>query len=46
MVTAGEVTPLFGHLWDKMTGELIEAKGRVTLEELRTPSDSSWTTGD
>lgn len=36
VVPAGEVVPLYSDLWDETTRELIEAKGGVTREQLRT----------
>ncbi len=35
VVPAGEVVPLYSDLWDESTGELVEAKGGVTREQMR-----------
>jgi hypothetical protein len=35
VVPAGEVVPLYSDLWDETTGELVEAKGGVTREQMR-----------
>ncbi|MDG4832978.1 hypothetical protein O7627_27270 [Solwaraspora sp. WMMD1047] len=35
VVPAGEGAPLYSDLWDDTTGELVEAKGNVTRDQLR-----------
>lgn len=35
IIPAGETAPLYTDLWDETTGNLIEAKGGVTREQLR-----------
>jgi hypothetical protein len=43
VVPAGESAPLYSDLWDVTGRELVEAKGLVTREQLRSAVDNCWT---